>query len=115
MSHLPASVYLISGDVTPEAEHLVAGVARPARDSGNVFAALSSFNILARMYVLQGRLHQAATTYEETVQVVPRQERLQVLVGRPAYFIGMADLLREWNNLDAAEHHMTQWMELIIR
>jgi hypothetical protein len=32
------------------------------------------------------------------------------LVGNPAYYFGMGDLLREWNDLDAAEHHLEQGM-----
>ena len=38
---------------------------------------------------------------------------LQVLVGSAAYYFGLGDLLREWNDLDAAEHHLTQGMELV--
>jgi hypothetical protein len=33
------------------------------------------------------------------------------LVGNPAYYFGMGDLLREWNDLDAAEHHLEQGMD----
>ncbi len=110
---LAASAYLISGDVTLQTERRVMEVTRPVRVSGNVFAAFSSFTILARLYLLQGRLRQAAATFEEAVQLAPREEVLQALVGRPAYFVGMADLLREWNDLAAAERHMTRWMDLM--
>jgi hypothetical protein len=33
------------------------------------------------------------------------------LVGNHAYYFGMGDLLREWNDLDAAEHHLEQGMD----
>jgi LuxR family maltose regulon positive regulatory protein len=58
-------------------------------------------------------LRQAAATFEEAIQLAPETEMLQAWVGRPAYFIGMADLLREWNDLDASERHIAQWMELM--
>jgi len=35
------------------------------------------------------------------------------LVGNPAYYFGMGDLLREWNALDAAERHLEQGMDLV--
>jgi LuxR family transcriptional regulator, maltose regulon positive regulatory protein len=35
------------------------------------------------------------------------------LVGNPAYYFGMGDLLREWNDLDAAERHLEQGMDLV--
>jgi LuxR family transcriptional regulator, maltose regulon positive regulatory protein len=35
------------------------------------------------------------------------------LVGNPAYHFGMGDLLREWNDLDAAERHLEQGMDLV--
>src|SRR5205807_6344 len=58
-------------------------------------------------------LHQAAITYEQVVQVVPGQDMLQVLVGSAGYYFGLGDLLREWNELDAAEHSLAQGMELV--
>ena len=64
---LATSVYPTSGDVTSQTERMVLGVTRPVRASGNVFAAFSSFTILARMYLLQGRLRLAAATFEEAV------------------------------------------------
>ena len=36
-----------------------------------------------------------------------------MLVSGPPYSFGMGDLLREWNDLDAAEGHLAQGMELI--
>jgi LuxR family maltose regulon positive regulatory protein len=34
-----------------------------------------------------------------------------LLLEGPAYYVGMGDLLREWNDLDAAEQHVAQAME----
>jgi len=56
------------------------------------------------------RLHQAAATYSEAAQVAP--DGLPQLLNSAAYFFGMGDLLREWNNFDAAEHHLMQGLNL---
>ncbi len=108
-----AQAFLVSGDVTAEPERLVAATAAPLRATGDLFALLTSITLLARLQVLQGRLHQAAITYEQVVQVVPGQDMLQVLVGSAGYYFGLGDLLREWNELDAAEHSLAQGMELV--
>jgi LuxR family maltose regulon positive regulatory protein len=109
----PAHAYLVSGDVTQASEDLVAASSAPVRASGDLFALLTSITLLARLQVMQGRLRQAAITYEQVVQVVPEQEMLRVLVGSAGYYFGLGDLLHEWNKLDAAEHTLMQGLELV--
>ena len=109
----PAHAFLVSGDVTQASEDLVAAALAPVRAIGDLFALLTSITLLARLQVLQGRLRQAATTYEQVVHVVPGQEMLHVLVGSAGYYFGMGDLLREWNELDEASRHLSQGMELV--
>src|SRR6266516_1584046 len=50
--------YLVTGDVTPGLERQVTELVAPVRASGNVSATLRSLTLLARLQVLQGRLHQ---------------------------------------------------------
>jgi len=45
--------------------------------------------------------------------VVSESGKMQELVGGPAYFFGMGDLYREWNDLGAAHNHLEQGMELV--
>ena len=54
-----------------------------------------------------------AATDGEVVQLVKRPEELQVLIASPAYYFGLGDLLREWNELGAAEQHLVRGMDLI--
>src|SRR5947209_8613234 len=109
----PAHAFLVSGDVTQASEDLVAAASAPVRATGDLFALLTSITLLARLQVLQGRLRQAAITYEQVVHVVPGQEMLHVLVGSAGYYFGRGDLLREWNELDEASRHLSQGMELV--
>jgi len=38
---------------------------------------------------------------------------VQILADSSAYYFGLGDLLREWNELEAAEHHLARGMDLI--
>jgi ATP/maltotriose-dependent transcriptional regulator MalT len=107
-----ARAYLTSGEATPAVEEHVATAMSLARASGNLVSFLSSISLLARLQVLQGRLRKAANTYGQAMQVTPERERLQALVNSADYYFGMGDLLREWNELDEAEQHLTQGMNL---
>ena len=105
--------YLMSGDVTLATERKVEAAVAFIRPSGNPFSIVSSTCLLARLYVLQGRLRQAGATYEQVAQLVPRPEVLQTLFTSIFYYFGLGDLLREWNELDAAERHLLQGMALV--
>jgi LuxR family maltose regulon positive regulatory protein len=108
-----ARAYQVSGDVTPAAEDEVAAAVAFTRTSDNSFATMSSICLLARLQVMQGRLHQAAATYAQVVQVVPRLEVLQTMFTSLYYYFGLGDLLREWNDLDGAERYLAQGMALV--
>ncbi len=107
-----ARAYLVSGEATPAVEEHVATAMSLARTSGNLVTFLSSISLLARLQVLQGRLRTGAHTYGQAMQVTPERERLQTPVNSADYYFGMGDLLREWNELDEAERHLTQGMDL---
>jgi LuxR family maltose regulon positive regulatory protein len=108
-----ASSYLVSGDVRLAAEHVALATVASLRASDDLFALLQSITYLARLQGLQGYLRRAASTYAEAVQVLPGQGGLQSLLGSPAYYFGLGDLLREWNELDAAERHLMDGLNLI--
>jgi LuxR family maltose regulon positive regulatory protein len=106
-------VYMLDGDVNPPAERRALAAIGPARASGNLLAFLASVTNLARIQTLQGRLRQAAQTFGDAVQAAPEIAGLRSLEGSPSYYFGLGDVLREWNDLDAAEQHLAQGMELV--
>jgi ATP/maltotriose-dependent transcriptional regulator MalT len=108
-----AHTYLVSGDVTPATERLVADVVAELRALGNPSALLRGTTLLARLHVLQGRLRQATATYAEAAQIAPSKEELAFLISSPAYYFGLGDVLREWNNLDESEEYLMQGMDLV--
>jgi LuxR family maltose regulon positive regulatory protein len=105
--------YQVSGEVTPTTERLAADAIITVRGTGNPLTILRSVINLAQLQVLQGRLQQAVTTFEEAARSSSGPGGSEQLVGNPAYYFGMGDLLREWNDLDAAEHHLEQGMDLV--
>jgi LuxR family maltose regulon positive regulatory protein len=109
-----ARAYMVSGDVTPEMERLAATVVGQARASGNPLVILTAITNLARLQALQGQLHRAAATYADAVPASSAQGGLAALAGSPAYYFGLGELLREWNELDAAERHLVQGMDLVL-
>jgi LuxR family maltose regulon positive regulatory protein len=106
--------YLVSGDVTPASERLLTETVTFSHTSPDSRLLLpAGLTLLARLQTLQGRLHQAAATYQEVVQAVRAPEELHILVNSPVYYFGLGDLLREWNKLEAAEQHLVQGMNLV--
>jgi ATP/maltotriose-dependent transcriptional regulator MalT len=105
--------YQVSGDVTSVTEHEVAAAVALIRTSDHLRATVTSICLLAHLHVLQGRLRQAMETYAQVVQVVPRPEVLQTLFSSRYYYFGLGDLLREWNDLEAAERYLAQGMALV--
>src|SRR5829696_4961890 len=105
--------YQVSGEVTPTTERLVAEVIAQVRRTGNPLTILRSIINLAQLQVLQGRLRQAITTLEEAARSSSGPGGSERLVGNPAYYFGMGEVLREWNDLDAAERHLEQGMDLV--
>jgi LuxR family maltose regulon positive regulatory protein len=105
--------FLVSGDVTPDSEREVTDADVLIRSTGNLLAVERSRTLQGRFYVLQGRLRQAATVYEQLQQTLPEQAALQTSFGSLFYHFALGDLLREWNDLEAAEQHLLQGMALV--
>ncbi len=70
--------------MTSATERLVADVAASAHASGNLVSVLRGRMLLARLQMVQGKLHQAMATYEEAMQGVPGQGELRVVVSGPS-------------------------------
>lgn len=105
--------YLVDGDVRTPAERRAEAAVMSARATGNLSVILRSISNLARLQMLQGRLRQAVSTFEQVAELVPKYGGLETLMGSPAYYFGLGDLLRERNELYRAERHLTQGIDLV--
>ncbi|HEX4715923.1 MAG TPA: hypothetical protein VH164_13445, partial [Ktedonobacteraceae bacterium] len=108
-----AHAFLESGDVTASQERLAHEMVASLRTSRNWSMTMRSLANLAQLQRFQGRLRQAAATFEQAVRVVPQSEEMQAIMGSSLYSLGLAEILLEWNKLEQAEHLLAQGMELI--
>ena len=108
-----ASSYLVNGDMTPEMERSVTASVAQVRALGNIPTTMRSISNLARLQLLQGTLHQAASTIEQMMQLASAHGGLQTLLNGADYYFILGDLLREWNQQERAEQHLKQGIELV--
>ena len=108
-----ARAFHVTGDVTDAAERSPSRRWQPIRATGSLIGTVGALNNLAQLQVLQGRLRAAAATYRELVHVVDGPAELHALHGGLGYFVGLGDLHREWNDLDAADGYLARAMELL--
>jgi LuxR family transcriptional regulator, maltose regulon positive regulatory protein len=107
---LLALAHWTQGDL--EAAHRRYTEALPSLEqAGHLSDALGLSLALADILIVQGRLGEAMSTYGQGLKVAARQAP-QVLRGAADMHIGMSELLREHNDLDAALQHLQTATEL---
>ena len=102
-----ARAYQLSGDVTSSNENAVLAAMRVVPVIGPL-GRLRITHQLARLRVLQGRLSEALAIYE---QLQPVAEEFRSSGASAFYYLNRSHLLREHNQLEAAERILTQGME----
>jgi LuxR family maltose regulon positive regulatory protein len=104
------TAYLIQGNVTAatkafeEAETL-------GTEAGNIFTALISRDHLAGLQIEQGHLQQAANLYRKAIRQAA-DPRGHPLPFAGIYYVELAEVLREWNDLEGATQQLRQGFEL---
>jgi LuxR family maltose regulon positive regulatory protein len=79
---------------------------------------ISGAAALADIWIVQGRLHDAMHTYEQSLQLGTAQHTPGALGSRPVLrgtadmYVGMSELEREHNDLDVAREHLLRSKEL---
>ncbi len=105
---LLASEHIVKGDVTPANEQTFLEALATVGQSGGLSAILRGRVVLAGMQRLQGRLRQAMESYRVAADMLSDPQVVAGLVDSAAYYVGLGDLLRERNDLDAAEQCLTE-------
>jgi LuxR family maltose regulon positive regulatory protein len=81
------------------------------RTTSNAYLRLLAGYGLGRLRVVQGRLLEAEEAYRWALRPEIGKDRPQLPVASWAY-LGMGELLREWNDLDAATRYLMEGLEL---
>jgi LuxR family maltose regulon positive regulatory protein len=79
--------------------------------AGHFSDAIGCAIALADIRIVQGRLHEAMSTFERGLHLATEQGA-PLLRGAADMHVGMSHLLREWNDLDAARQHLLSSKEL---
>jgi LuxR family maltose regulon positive regulatory protein len=100
--------HFLLGDMD-RANHALERACWAGQASGHLAVYLSAAHYLAQLRGLQGRLYEAQSIYQTAAELVSEQ-------GVPVYAgieqIGLGDLLREWNDLEAATSHISEGLRL---
>jgi LuxR family maltose regulon positive regulatory protein len=102
--------YWMSGDL--EAAHrTLADAMASFQMAGNILFAISGTFVLADIRMAQGRLHEAVSTYQQSLQLAAGQGET-VLRGTADLYLGLSVLHREQGDLEAARQHLLRSEEL---
>ena len=102
--------YWASGDLE-EAYQALADAMAGFRMSGNIIFAISGTYGLADIRVAQGRLREAISIYERTLQLAMAQGE-PAIPGTADLYLGLSKLYRERGDVEAAEQNLTKSVAL---
>ncbi|MFP4437743.1 MAG: helix-turn-helix transcriptional regulator [Chloroflexaceae bacterium] len=104
------TAYDLSGDATQAAQSLAVAATVHA-DTQSRLTTLSILGDLGRFALARGHLQQAHSTLQQALAYVD-DPRGEPVLPACVIFVGMGYLLREWNDLPAAEHYLEQGLSL---
>ena len=103
--------YFLKGDYA-NASQVLNETIRSGTTAGAVINTVAAACLMARLYAVQGLLHESYDTYQMAAQLIPEASG-QHRGARALIEAGIADVLCEWNDLDAALVHMKQGLTLM--
>jgi LuxR family maltose regulon positive regulatory protein len=103
--------YFCSGDYA-NASRVLHETIRSGIALGAITNIVAAYYVMAKLVAVQGLLNKSYDTYQTAAQSIPGASR-EHLGAKAVVEIGMADVLREWNDLDAALAHIKQGLALM--
>ena len=103
------NAYLLKGK-TGQAIQAIREAIYLSHKASNIYMNLVSMYELAEIQIIQGKLHQAAETFQDALRLA--EERAapgMVITG--ALHVGLGEVLRQWNNLEGAMAHLKLGIE----
>jgi LuxR family maltose regulon positive regulatory protein len=101
--------YWASGDLAAAYQSYAAGMAR-VQQAGFISDAINGAIARADIRTAQGHLHEAMSIYEQALQLATAQGT-PLLRGTTDLYVGMSEIHREHNDLDAATQHLLRSQE----
>ena len=103
--------YFLLGDYA-NASPILDEMIRSGITTGAVMNTVAASCVMARLYAVQGLLRKSYDTCQMAAQLIPEASEQHLGAGALAK-VGIADVLCEWNDLDAALVHMKQGLALM--
>ncbi len=82
-------------------------IARINQEAGNVMIAVMTTCTLAELHMTRGQLGKAKATYHQALELATDTQRQRLPIAGMA-LIGLGELEREWNDLEAAEQYLIE-------
>jgi len=99
--------YILQGDRTAARQSYMESI-KLGQECGNIFTTSLATNDLGYVQEIENQLPQAAKTYQHALQLFSDQPQLHAW----QTYLGLARISYEWNDLDAAEQHGQQSLQL---
>jgi LuxR family transcriptional regulator, maltose regulon positive regulatory protein len=106
--------YILTGDLD-SATRVFYEVEKIARQSGNVLVLLNSRCQIAEMKITQGQLLEANSIYRETIHLSQQYNSQRPFPAAGMAYLGLGELLREWNEYEEAERLLYEGIELCLK
>ena len=103
--------YFLNGDFA-NAGPALKEMIRLGNSANAVINTVAASCVLARLYAVEGRLNKSYDTYQIAAQTIPATGEPH-LGARALIKVGIADVLCEWNDLDAALAHIKEGLSLL--
>ena len=104
------NAYLLSGDLSSASQTFIE-LGTSGQVAGDLYIASFARYALGRVRKTQGRLREAAEIHQRTLQLATDEGNRLLPVACSA-FLGLSEVLYEWNDLDGTMHHVTEGIEL---
>ncbi len=102
--------YWANGDLEAAYRTVSDGISN-MKMAGNILFAISGTSVLADIRMAQGRLHEAASAYEQSLRLAAEQGE-PVLQGTADLHLGLSEIHHEQGHLEAATQHLLRSEDL---
>ena len=103
-------IFRLNGEVT-KASQALTEASTLSQVVENITLGIFALCDLGEVQVMQGQLHQAAKTFQRALDLASEHQAWPFPPTGAAY-VGMGNILREWNELEAAGQHLQKGIEL---
>jgi LuxR family maltose regulon positive regulatory protein len=105
--------YQVTGDVHGANERSLEAALAAFSAMGALVPVLNGITRLARLQMMQGRLHTAYDTYQRAADAVSQRDGLSGAVNNAAYYVGLGRICFEWNDLESADWLLRRAVDLV--